>query len=121
MCNEEKWKHEFEEYIKKDIVFMNSYPERDAYLEACKKRQSEIERLEEELKKKDQIIEKAERVIDFYADTNSWEHFKYEYPGKNWHRSIIPDDDCSHVHTDEWCTYGGKRARQYFKQKDEVK
>ena len=34
------------------------------YLKACKKSQSEIERLELELKKKDQIIEKAEKVID---------------------------------------------------------
>ena len=82
MNNEEKWKQEFEEYIKKDIVFMNSNPEKEAYFEACKQRQSEIERLEKEntelfeeikqlkkegmaqLKKKDQIIEKAEKVID---------------------------------------------------------
>lgn len=38
-----------------------------AYTKACKKRQSEIERLEQELKKKDQIIEKAEKALNNYA------------------------------------------------------
>lgn len=99
MSNEEKWKLEFEEYIKRDVVFMNSNPEKEAYLKACKQRQSEIERLEkayaeamnilnsdellrqhmnfigyreldklkEQLKKKDQIIEKAEKALNNYA------------------------------------------------------
>lgn len=63
-------------------------------------------------------IKKAEEVIGFYADKNVWQvKGRDEYcVGKN--RSIIPNLDLDkESEFDLEC--GGKRAREYFKNKEE--
>lgn len=72
--------------------------------------------LKEELKKKDQIIEKAEKVIEFYALPIHWNdsgNLDYDMTTIDYDDVSVPDEFCD--------IRGGERARQYFKQKDEVK
>ena len=60
--------------------------------------------------------EKLRKCVEFYANTLSWQHIPCE-TRHNWFRPIIsPEQDCSQVNTDEWCSYGGKLARQTLKE-----
>lgn len=56
-------------------------------------------------------IEKLREALNFYGNTLNWEHHNNQKP-LDWGRPIIKYDDCKHVFSDEWCAYGGDKARQ---------
>lgn len=66
-------------------------------------------------------VKRYEEALKFYADILSWTHLKGEndFP---WGRPVILYEDCGHVYPDnEWCSYGGKRARAALNQGEESK
>ena len=70
----------------------------------------------EEVEKLQAENEELRKCVEFYANTLSWQHIPCE-TRHNWFRPIIsPEQDCSQVNTDEWCSYGGKLARQTLKE-----
>ena len=77
---------------------------------------TELSRKVREINKLKAENEKLKECVEFYANTLSWEHIPCETKW-NWFRPIIkPDLDCSQVSNDEWCSYGGKLARQTLKE-----
>lgn len=56
-------------------------------------------------------IQKLREALKFYGNTLNWEHHNNQKP-LDWGRPIIKYDDCKHVFNDEWCSYGGDKARQ---------
>ncbi len=66
-------------------------------------------------------VKRYEEALKFYADILSWTHLKGEndFP---WGRPVILYEDCGHVYPDnEWCSYGGERARAALNQGEESK
>ena len=99
---------------------------RDYYVTRNVQFSKQLENLNQELKKKDQIIEKAESVIKFYSDISNWKG--EDCNGWN-STNVIHEDDqetvigvwekgCNYPVEDEYDNCGGKQARQYFKDKD---
>lgn len=64
-------------------------------------------------------IEKLREALNFYGNTLNWEHHNNQKP-LDWGRPIIKYDDCKHVFSDEWCAYGGDKARQALKSLREI-
>ena len=56
-------------------------------------------------------LREAVEALEFYGNTTNWEHHNNQKP-LDWGRPIISYDDCKHVYSDEWCSYGGDKARQ---------
>ena len=65
-------------------------------------------------------LEKAESVIDFYSDSDNWEH---KSPAQADYVVILDDSgtgefQLNHMTDDD--RVGGRRAREYFKEKEQV-
>jgi hypothetical protein len=83
---------------------------------------AEIERLNLQLKK-------AEQVIEFYAKPNNWQDFSHDIDRERqgYGAAIVRKDTVEHIMTDEYSNgeivnwvfkSGGKLAREYFKNKE---
>lgn len=68
----------------------------------------------EEYEKLKAQLEKAEAVIGFYGEEKNWEH---AYKGANTYFNATSKEDMEPFGNAEF--YGGKRAREYFKEKGE--
>lgn len=78
----------------------------------------QVRERDREIMNQDLVIEKLEQenkilkeALEFYANTLSYEHIS----GDNkfaWFRRAILAEDCCQVGNDEWCSYGGKKARE---------
>ena len=87
---------------------------------------SELKECYKTIKELNDQLEKAEAVISFYADEKSWYLHKDPETGAEVRRSIEFFDTESFGFQDTpqsiniLKVFGGKRAREYFKEKEQV-
>lgn len=73
-----------------------------------------VDELQDQIKRLTSQLEKAEEVIEFYADKNNYSN-TYKAQGVDNMRVIAISDCDRNVFMD---SFGGKRAREYFKDKE---
>lgn len=127
---EETWKEEFEEYyfekinkpskyVTKEDIAEGSYQYKDMLLSYFAAKKSDFE----EIKNLKEQLAEAESVLGYYGNSES---YYIEYRGDHLCRNVICKDDISSIEkirdphngriAIKYC--GGKRARQYFAEKE---